>query len=216
MKHIVKIKNSEPKSLIDYRQKTPNATYEGFQEKHDLREALLKQQGYICAYCMNRIENDRNLTKIDHYLSQKEYPKKQLEYGNFLACCDGGEGKDFEFQHCDTRKKNDELRVLNPYNVKCETLIKYRSNGEIFSDNKDADFDLNEILNLNTEFVLDRRRRSLEDVVQELIKRKSKGTWAKATLEKEIEKHKTKRNGKYRKYCQIIIFYLTKKLNKLQ
>lgn len=39
-------KGAEPKSLKEYRSQ-PNATYEDFRDKDDIREALLKEQGCV-------------------------------------------------------------------------------------------------------------------------------------------------------------------------
>jgi hypothetical protein len=45
-------KNIEPREWTEYRLTQDNPPYES---KLELRESLLKEQGYICAYCMRRI-----------------------------------------------------------------------------------------------------------------------------------------------------------------
>lgn len=57
-------KRTEPKSLVEHRC-TPGATFDGL-DKTELRECLLKEQGYLCAYCMKRIHDEKD-TKIEHY-----------------------------------------------------------------------------------------------------------------------------------------------------
>ena len=56
MKYIQKNIKNEPDTLKAYRS-TPNATYTGFADTRQLlKTALCKEQGYICCYCMRRIE----------------------------------------------------------------------------------------------------------------------------------------------------------------
>ena len=48
-------KKQEPKSLLKYRVNKRNLadiTYDNFRDKDDVRDALLAEQGHICAYCM--------------------------------------------------------------------------------------------------------------------------------------------------------------------
>lgn len=59
-------KKEEPPSLTQYK-KQPFAYYDGYKNKEELRQALLRDQGYLCAYCMRRIENNRESMKIEHW-----------------------------------------------------------------------------------------------------------------------------------------------------
>ena len=55
-------KKQEPKSLLKYRVNKRNLadiTYDNFRDKDDVRDALLAEQGHICAYCMQRITKDK-------------------------------------------------------------------------------------------------------------------------------------------------------------
>lgn len=61
MKYIEKKISNEPKTLKDYRDTTPNASYDGFGDTDNLlKKALLEEQGHICAYCMKRIKLGQN------------------------------------------------------------------------------------------------------------------------------------------------------------
>lgn len=51
-------KGKEPASLTAYK-KQAHAYYDGC-NKDDIRENLLREQGYLCAYCMRRIEKEKN------------------------------------------------------------------------------------------------------------------------------------------------------------
>jgi len=95
-------KKHEPDSLTAYRP-TPNSNFNDC-NKEDIRTLLLKEQGYICAYCMKRIDNKWNTklkkfnTEIEHYKSQDVYngkkgkPNLTLNYNNMLAVCNGNAG----------------------------------------------------------------------------------------------------------------------------
>ena len=48
-------KGREPESLIKYRKKK-FAYYDGYDRKDDIRKNLLIEQGFLCAYCMRRID----------------------------------------------------------------------------------------------------------------------------------------------------------------
>jgi hypothetical protein len=51
----------------------------------ELREALLEEQGYICAYCMRSIpievkdKNESETSKIEHINSRDSYPPSATE-----------------------------------------------------------------------------------------------------------------------------------------
>jgi uncharacterized protein (TIGR02646 family) len=50
--------------------------------KNDLRKSLLEEQGYLCAYCMCRIADSGQDTKIEHYRPRDE--NNELDYNNLL------------------------------------------------------------------------------------------------------------------------------------
>ena len=54
-------KNKEPKEWTEYRN-TPGVDYQAIPE---LVQSLLKEQGYICAYCKRRIPNKYKINKKD-------------------------------------------------------------------------------------------------------------------------------------------------------
>lgn len=86
--------------------------------KNAIKESLLNEQGYLCAYCMQRI-NMQNAT-IEHYIAQrsKELPideSMSIAYSNMLAVCGGnvGTGKRKNELICDKHRGNTALTV-NP------------------------------------------------------------------------------------------------------
>jgi uncharacterized protein (TIGR02646 family) len=205
------IKQSEPRSLVEHRSQA-NANYDNYPDKDKLRESLLKEQGYICCYCMSRINLDE--MKIEHWQSQTQYKSRQLDYRNLLGACMGNQGARPQNQHCDTRKGDSEI-TINPIerDKNCESLIKYRPDGKIYSDDVSVNDDLNETLNLNLGFLKKNRKDALDVVIRKLDEKFSNKTWAKITMQKEIDKLNTKdENGFYDVYCQFIVSYLRSKL----
>jgi uncharacterized protein (TIGR02646 family) len=211
MKYIIKSK--EPTSLIQYRQQI-DAHFDGYSEKNDLRNTLLKEQKYICCYCMQRITTAK--MKIEHFIPQsdkEEGEKLQLVYRNLLGACLGNEGQPKHLQHCDTHKANQKI-TINPTLQNCEYLIKFDANGKVSSDNFEINKDLNETLNLNTESLIENRRQALDSALQELANKNSIA-WTKEILQREIDKWNAVNDEKYKPYCQIVIFYLKKKLTQV-
>ncbi|OQY28020.1 MAG: TIGR02646 family protein [Candidatus Cloacimonetes bacterium 4572_55] len=213
MKHIVKGK--KPDSLQNYLYKNNNCKYEDLRSdvKKDLRKALLEEQGYICCYCMQRIKNNEKTTKIEHWKPQKKYPDLQLDYKNLLAACKGNEGNEGKKQHCDTKKSDKEI-TINPTHEKCELNIKYRGDGEIFSDDLVIDNELNDILNLNMQTLRDNREAVIEIVRENITKIKGNDSaWPSNEIKKIIQKYKKKDDGKFKPYCQAVIYLLEKRIS---
>jgi uncharacterized protein (TIGR02646 family) len=212
MKHIHK--GTQPPSLLKYR-KQFDATYENYREKDELREALLKEQGYICCYCMRRITEGH--TKIEHWKPQTKYPALQLDYHNLLAACNGNEGEPKELQHCDTQKGDAEI-VIHPADSQknCEDFIKYRNNGEIYSDDPEINQDLNDTLNLNLQALVENRKRTYKGVIGEITRiRGGNVAWSVTDVKKNIRDYENKgSDGKYKPYCNMVVYLLKKRFAK--
>jgi len=222
MKYIKKGK--EPATLKKYRETTDNATYKGFGDtKNLLKEALLKEQGHICAYCMQRISTKTNnlhkpRIEVEHYLSQKKRPDLDLNYQNMLGVCNGYlsvEKKESDSAsteknaHCDKSKKELLLKKLNPLDNGIERLITYDTDGTIIPvvKNKTVIQDLN-LLNLNDNNLKNFRRDAIDLAKEEMVKKYPTKKWTKVLIQKEIDLWKAKdKNGKFRPFCQIAIWF---------
>ncbi|EDN69751.1 conserved hypothetical protein [Beggiatoa sp. PS] len=164
---------------------------------------------------MQRISPNAEKMKIEHHKPQTKYPKLQLDYQNLLASCKGNDGGPKHLpRHCDTSKADQEI-TLNPVDKlkNCEPLIKYRTNGQIYSDDLVINHELNDILNLNTPTLINCRKAIRLQVIKELTKIKGKNAaWPPTKIKKIIEKHKDKdETGQYIPYCQVVIYFLKKK-----
>lgn len=150
-------KGSEPRELAEYRQ-SPDAAYDGYRLKDELRKQLVAEQRGLCCYCMSEL---RDKVKIEHWRPQRE-KHLQLVYSNLLASCHGGEGRSPRFQHCDTSKGNGDLS-RNPadpaHNV--GAIVWFETDGRIRSTNPVFDAELNNVLNLNAKHIVDDRKQAL-------------------------------------------------------
>ena len=181
-------KNQEPKEWTEYCS-TPGVTYQSIPE---LVDALLKEQGYICAYCMRRIPTkdkiEGKLTsedhRIEHIKCRENHEDLQLKYNNMLICCPGHIGED---EHCDRKKGNQEIS-FSPLDSAFINTLTYTSNGIIASSNPVYNEEINSILNLNTPFLVLNRKNMLksfpkggefmkkEELKKELLKVKQMNT----------------------------------------
>lgn len=194
------------------RRLTPNVTYGAISE---LREALLKEQGYICAYCMRRIpvkDNKSDSTsKIEHILSRTKHSDLQMQYSNMVICCPGC--IDGENLHCDASKGEKDIKC-SPLKIDVIHTIRYMvSSAEIKSTNEEYNIELNNILCLNNSLLKQNRKEAWDSVCCQL----SKVGWNSTNVRRTL-KHFQERDseGKLSPYCGIIIYFLKKKLNKLE
>lgn len=204
-------KGKEPESWT-LKRLTPNAVYEA---TSGLRESLLKEQGYICAYCMRRIPaKDGKIdatSKIEHVLSQERHNNLQMDYGNMVVCCPG-KINDGEL-HCDSSKGENDL-LCSPLSSPAMSTIQYNpSDGRIKSSDPKYDKEINDVLNLNTQILMDNRSETWNAVRDYLTKR----GWTLSNVRKELDIYQGKDSeGKRIPYCGIVIYFLTKKLRLLE
>lgn len=236
-------KNSPPKKFVEFVQKNKHAHFDDMPSdiKQILRDSLLKEQGYLCAYCMSRIDNAN--TKIEHYVPRNN--ENELDYKNLLAVC---EGKSFDnekkHQHCDTQKGNRTLQI-DPQNEFHISQISYKPDGTIYSKDGKFDDDLNLILNLNgivpkkcedkfehniknkkqyndkyndVGYLKESRKRALQALTNKIdqINKKFKDKTVTFNFFKKALKRYTSLNekGELQPFCGILIEYLEKKINK--
>lgn len=146
-------KGREPGELIAYR-KSKCASYEDMSSsvKKVVLDALMQEQGHLCAYCMRKIPQTDGAppASIEHWAAQSNHSeKKRLDYRNVFAVCSGNRGCGCsQNMTCDASKGNQVLTV-NPTTPSTLIGIKYHSDGRIYSTNKAVNYDLNNVLNLN-------------------------------------------------------------------
>lgn len=213
-------KRSEPREWTAFRL-TSGAEYEA---KPYLVDALLEEQGYICAYCERRIPV-RDLTgtpgaedhKVEHVLCREKHPEKEhsMDYQNMVACCPGrchsGE------PHCDTSKGDRDLS-FSPVNSDIIDTLSYKNDGEIVSSRDDWNTEINVVLNLNQEFLKENRKYAWLGVIKIINKAtpNRKRALIESTLEKYKQRHPFSYKGKpttaYKEYCGFICYMLERRL----
>lgn len=209
-------KKQEPASLTRYR-KQQFAYYDGYPDKDDIRKQLLEEQGYLCAYCMRRIDIEH--MKIEHWYPEDKLSDKEcLEYKNMLGTCEGHllgtKGVD---DTCDTQKGNAIITVC-PLDQSTIDRIQYRTaTGEIYSEDPVIQGDLHNTLNLNSEKhrLKENRKATLSSAIQEMRKMQQNGDWDRKSLEKMLSLYQdVNPEGLKKEYAGIAVWYLKKKLKK--
>jgi len=114
-------KGKEPDKLTQHRNN--GGTYDDFslcKGKREVKNQILKEQSNLCAYCTATINFDETTNfdnmKVEHWLPQKHFPEKELQYKNMLGVCKGcilynGEA----LFHCDhSGAKDDKVIEIDP------------------------------------------------------------------------------------------------------
>lgn len=205
------IKQAEPRSLTAHR-KTPYSDFDNYTDKDTLRLALASEQRGLCCYCMGRIRPDASAMKIEHWLCQSECDNAQLDYGNLLGACRGGEGRPWREQHCDTRKGKRGLRwnPANPAHM-IESRLQYDPDGFVRSNDSTLDDQLNSVLNLNLGFLKQNRKGVLDAVLHWWRLRKPV---PRDRIEQEILRL-VPADGWLDPYCQVAVWWLNRKLSRM-
>ena len=65
-------KGIEPHSLTQFKNNFPNGHYDQLVENYipiriDIREACVKEQFHLCAYCCDRISSDKRSSHNEHF-----------------------------------------------------------------------------------------------------------------------------------------------------
>jgi len=201
-------KGIEPHSLAEFRESTPDASYDGLPTdvKEDIRNCLLAEQGSVCAYCMERVTLDK--TTIEHFYPQSEDRPRDLDFGNMLGVCPGNVGSPYNMQTCGCHRGN-ELLTINPHYRAYFDSISYLPNGYIRSTNTAIDNDVNNTLNLNVSFLVRNRKGALDSLKKELLSLKAKGNW-KTLARKYITR--LNEDDTKRPYYGILLWYLYAKV----
>lgn len=166
---------------------TPKEAYATLRNplKETVLECLMKEQGYLCAYCMRRIPDERAgipHQSIEHLLAQNpqdgEDRGQGLDYAKFLAVCSGnrgGTGRGKEKLTCDAHRGNAHL-TIDPTDPETLKTIFYSENGDIGATDPTINTDLVVTLNLNCvsdDGSLSAFRKSALDTVQEELDKSS-------------------------------------------
>lgn len=184
--------------------------------KHALQGQLCREQGFLCCYCLSRIDASDDKMRIEHWEPQSKNQAKIFDYKNLMAACCGNEGKSRNLQHCDVRKGDDSLKFC-PSADDVEKYIKYTPKGVMKSTDDDFSLQIGTtdnpgVLNLNRKRFVNNRRDALKSFKRGLVKINK---WGKGQLLKKIEEVQAPdAEGKIEPYCGILIYFLKQSLRK--
>ena len=150
------------------------------------------------------------IMKIEHVYSRKFHHELQLDYSNFVAYCQGNNGKSYEEQHCDTSKQDRNLPI-NPAKIGniLHKIISYSKDGIIKSSNAEIDAAINNILHLNIDKLRNNRKYVYKSVLYELSKLPTYAN--KNQIKKIIDRWENKDTyGKFYPYYGVAVFILEK------
>lgn len=177
------VKGHEPAALTEAKRiirNTPDATYcyESLrgEPKRKVLEALLIEQGHLCAYCTCRIGTDGHPATIEHLIPQHPADSAangglSLSYRNMIAVCDGRDG-----MTCDKQRGNVSMTV-DPTKRHTLGTIYYHRDGRIDAKDKSVQHDIQITLGLNnvhTNLCANRfeTMKAIEKVVSSIFKRR--------------------------------------------
>jgi len=108
--------------------------------KKELRTSIIEEQGSICCYCNQSVEN--NSTSILEHFHPKgleKYKNQTFDYQNILISCNGGQRdprpRDL---HCDANRNEGEELLLSPLQEDIEDHFDFTVDGQILSLTEDA------------------------------------------------------------------------------
>lgn len=140
-------------------------------QKTQLLDALIAEQGELCAYTMRRIKRDSS--HVEHIkpqsLCRSDQRGSDLEYRNLVACFPR-EGLKRGYRYGAHRKDNwwdnDGADFVSPLQSSCEHFFQFDLDGEVYAlGNRAAARTTIEVLGLNHSSLTEDRRRVIEEII---------------------------------------------------
>lgn len=222
---------NEPQVLTDFKNSCydstdnsyTNCNYNSFQnpQRNQYKEILLKEQGYLCAYCNKEI--DLTTSSIEHWLPQhvcENLPSHgtpagiDINHDNLIAVCLGYNANPY-FNHCDKSRgklnRSDQILEVKPqhFTYFFHTTFTYEA-GRLVALNNNCVIqdDVDRKLNLNIDMIIHFRNVALDQFIKNLS-----GSKDEALLNHQLNRYNTPTsNGRLRKYCTFIVDSVHKKL----
>lgn len=216
-------KRTEPPELTERRALPPElgGTYAAV-EKQPLRKKLLNDQGYLCAFCMSRIEATEQDMKIAHIYPQgaPNGHLHELRWTNMVGACKGNEGAPGRDQTCDTSQGNRILTLSPLVRASVQRVSARVAAGkptgqrgeskmrgiELYSDDLAVDRDVRDVLGLNEGYLPANREAILRAFQQVMKQRHPAGQWTAAQVRVVYDQWKWEDSaaGKLRAFCGIV------------
>ena len=203
---------------------TPGMTWDGIgaETRDPIRAALVRDQGYLCAYCQRRIDpsviSDTGVheMKIEHWIPRSA-GQHHFTWSNLLGVCSGTSattGADARIRHCDTSRGNTPL-FLHPVAGQGgdpRVHVRYTGTGQVepLAPHPRVDADIR-ALNLNAPH-LRRGRREVLDALRERLQRQGASVHE---LRKIARRHKLVPGTRTPEHAELVRYYVNKKLRSL-
>lgn len=213
---------------------TPRMDWDGLgaADRAPIRAALVRDQGWLCAYCQRRITSDedthtgRSQMKIEHWLPRNPASSDartgttdhHFLWSNLLGVCLGVSSDpgspSVRISHCDTSRGNADL-FLHPVDGQGpdpRDHLRYTQGGvvESIKPNPRVEADIR-TLNLNAP-QLQRGRREVLDAVR---KRLEKAGYSLNELKKIADAHRISAGTTTPEHAEFVRYYVFKKLRSL-
>lgn len=200
MKYIKK--GAEPECLLEYCGMASVAwqpSYNGLRgdQKDAIKEALMKEQGYICCYCERELEKEDS--HIEHFIPQSCPTCDPLDYNNMLCSC-MKERKKGDALHCGAKKGNwyDQALLISPLDSDCERKFLYTDDGRIKPsvESDEAAKKTIEKLGLNCQKLVEERKKVLGVLIDDDL--------TDEELVSFIDQYLEKKNGKFNPFWTMV------------
>lgn len=158
------IKNREPILFTNWKRQNriapQNLTYDalGQVEKIAIKQTLLVEQGYLCAYTMKRITIDD--CHIEHINPQSVYPEQDIDYGNMIACFPKDGGDVTQGYGAPIKAGNIVEGFVSPLRQDCELRFSFTENGHIQAKDDVANETI-KLLNLGHQTLVEYRQAAI-------------------------------------------------------
>jgi len=208
------IKGQEPASFIQFKQENEKAgvklrydTHLGDQQRTPIKKALLREQGYICAYTLKRITVES--CHIEHLKPEglcRDHMEKgtptvsDLDYGNMVACFpeNGPKGipkeKYFGAIKKDNTWVNDGNDYILPLHPNCEDHFQYNKSGGVRGTSEKGRNTVT-LLTLDHNILVEERKKAIESFIGKSNPIK------KAKTAQAIGEIDQLNNGKFIEFC---------------
>lgn len=209
-------KGPAPKKVLTEWQATPKANWNSLHgaDKDEVRDATLRDQGHLCAYCQRRIRSSDKYMKIEHWHAQSG-GEGMLRWHNLLGVCLGDERKESGIEdgelHCDTVRGDAKL-FLHPVEGQGpnpQEYLRYTSEGEARTAREKTEVakavqgDI-DALNLNAR----RLRRARTVVCDELRRRLDRAKWGVGALRAEYRAAAILPGSKAPEQCEVVRYHI--------
>lgn len=128
-------KDGEPEQFADWKAAANDAWQPSYDNlsgapKQALKQALMREQGFLCCYCEQRlIDADSH---IEHFKPQSDAPADALDFSNLLCSCQR-QIKKGQPRHCGNLKDDwfDDKLLVSPLDPDCARHFTYSGDGRI-------------------------------------------------------------------------------------